>query len=90
MATTKALKPSGSQAARIRRALRLRTEAVIRLWTEDGMLIIEVLPLGSASQVASKVSGFRPRRPGYLKSLKIPTDFDAPLPALAIDAFGKT
>ena len=86
--TTKVFKSGGSQAVRIPQAFRLDTDTVTLDRTEGGLLIAAVPPKGTARR-ASKASGSRPRRPGFLKGMKIPSDFDAPLPDTLTKSFGK-
>jgi virulence-associated protein VagC len=88
--TTKVFKSGGSQAVRIPRAFRLDTDTVTLDRTEGGLLIAAVAPAKGLTRSASKGSARRPRRPGFLKGIKIPLDFDAPLPDSLVGDFGKT
>jgi len=88
--TTKVFKSGGSQAVRIPRAFRLDTDTVTLDRTEGGLLIAAVSPARGTTRSASKASGRRPRKPGFLKGIKIPSDFDAPLPDSLMGSFGKT
>ena len=88
--TTKVFKSGGSQAVRIPRAFRLDTDTVTLDRTEGGLLIAAVSPAKGTTRSASKASGRRPRKPGFLKGLKVPSDFDAPLPETLMGTFGKT
>ena len=54
------------------------------------MLIAAVSPAKGTTRSTSKTPGRRPRKPGFLKGIKIPSDFDAPLPDSLIGNFGKT
>ena len=88
--TTKVFKSGGSQAVRIPQAFRLDTDTVTLDRTEGGLLISAVKPSKGSARRASKTPSRRPRRPGFLKGIKIPSDFDAPLPDALIRSFGKT
>jgi virulence-associated protein VagC len=90
MATiTKVFKSGGSQAVRIPRAFRLDTDTVTLDRTDGGLLIAAVSPAKGTTRGTSKSSGRRPRRPGFLKGIKVPADFDAPLPDSVLGSFGK-
>jgi hypothetical protein len=88
--TTKVFKSGGSQAVGIPRAFRLDTDTVTLDRTEGGLLIAAVAPTKGTTRGAPKAPGRRPRKPCFLKGLRIPTDFDAPLPESLIGNFGKT
>jgi virulence-associated protein VagC len=87
--TTKVFKSGGSQAVRIPQAFRLDTDTVTLDRTEGGLLIAAVPPAKGTARNTTKTSGRRPRRPGFLKGIKIPSDFDAPLPDTVLRSFGK-
>lgn len=87
--TTKVFKSGGSQAVRIPKAFRLDVDTVSLERTEGGLVIAAAPAVGKgkASQAAKATA--RPRRPGFLKGLKVPSDFDAPLPNAVLREFGK-
>ena len=87
--TTKVFKSGGSQAVRIPRAFRLDTDTVTLDRTEGGLLISAVSPTKVTTRGAAKTASARPRRPGFLKGIKVPSDFDAPLPDPVVGTFGK-
>jgi virulence-associated protein VagC len=89
VATTKVFKSGGSQADRIPGDFRLGTDTVSLERTASGLVI-------SAVSAARKGAARRPvkaaapvRQLGFLKGLKVPQDFDAPLPESLLRAFGK-
>lgn len=89
MATTKVFKSGGSQAVRIPKAFRLDADTVSLERTEGGLMIVAAPAATKRAAGRTKRISARPRRPGFLKGLKIPSDFDAPLPDAVLRAFGK-
>lgn len=88
--TTKVFISGGSQAVRIPKDFRLDTDTVSIERTEGGLLISEAVPSarrGVSRRVAKETAPVR--RPGFLKGLKVPRDFDAPLPDSILRAFGE-
>jgi hypothetical protein len=86
--TTKVFKSGGSQAVRIPQAYRLEADTVTLDGTPGGLLIFEVSKVASPARGTAKASARRPRQPGFLKGLKGPADFDAPLPKAVLADFG--
>jgi antitoxin VapB len=83
MATTaKVFKSGGSQAVRIPKEYRIASDTVLLDRSEEGLLI------RPAVAPAKRVRRAAPRRePGFLKGLKVPADFDAPLPRRVLRGF---
>jgi virulence-associated protein VagC len=83
--TTKVFKSGGSQAVWIPKEYRLEGDTVTLDRAGEGLL----LPASRAGKRAGARASVRPRRPGFLKGLKIAKDFDAPLPARILKTFAK-
>lgn len=87
--TTKVFKSGGSQAVRIPKEYRLEGETATIDRAGEGLLI---RPVPGVRKRAGRTAAGpnRPRRPGFLKELKIAADFDAPLRSKILETFGES
>lgn len=86
--SAKVFKTGGSQAVRIPKEYRLETETVLVDRLGESLLIRPATPARKRARGTAS-STQRPRQPGFLKGLKVPRNFDAPLPARLLRDFGQ-